>query len=112
MFFHGAPEGIRIPDLPLRRRPLYPAELRAHIELGRSDSYGSWRRLPEVVEGPFTENGADACQPYLLCQLRVDLSIILKAELADLRVLLKAQLTQKNTTRYAFAVDAAKDRQG
>ena len=27
----GAPEGIRIPDLPLRRRTLYPAELRAHI---------------------------------------------------------------------------------
>ena len=27
----GAPEGIRIPDLPLRRRTLYPAELLAHI---------------------------------------------------------------------------------
>ena len=27
----GAPEGIRIPDLPLRRRTLYPAELRAHL---------------------------------------------------------------------------------
>ena len=29
--FAGTPEGIRIPDLSLRRRPLYPAELRAHI---------------------------------------------------------------------------------
>ena len=27
----GTPEGIRIPDLPLRRRTLYPAELRGHI---------------------------------------------------------------------------------
>ena len=27
----GALEGIRIPDLPLRRRTLYPAELQAHI---------------------------------------------------------------------------------
>ena len=26
----GTPEGIRIPDLPLRRRTLYPAELRVH----------------------------------------------------------------------------------
>ena len=31
----GAPEGIRIPDLPLRRRTLYPAELRAHISFYR-----------------------------------------------------------------------------
>ena len=30
----GTPEGIRIPDLPLRRRTLYPAELQAHIEKG------------------------------------------------------------------------------
>ena len=30
-FFVGTPEGIRIPDLSLRRRPLYPAELQAHI---------------------------------------------------------------------------------
>ena len=29
--FFGAPEGIRIPDLPLRRRTLYPAELQMHI---------------------------------------------------------------------------------
>ncbi len=29
--FFGALEGIRIPDLPLRRRTLYPAELQAHI---------------------------------------------------------------------------------
>ena len=29
--FCGAPEGIRIPDLPLRRRTLYPAVLPAHI---------------------------------------------------------------------------------
>ena len=29
--FAGTPEGIRIPDLSLRRRPLYPAELQAHI---------------------------------------------------------------------------------
>ena len=28
---YGAPEGIRIPDLPLRRRMLYPTELLAHI---------------------------------------------------------------------------------
>ena len=27
----GTPEGIRIPDLPLRRRTLYPTELLAHI---------------------------------------------------------------------------------
>ena len=27
----GTPEGIRIPDLPLRRRTLYPAELLAHV---------------------------------------------------------------------------------
>ena len=27
----GAPKGIRIPDLPLRRRTLYPAELPAHM---------------------------------------------------------------------------------
>ena len=27
----GAPEGTRIPDLPLRRRTLYPTELLAHI---------------------------------------------------------------------------------
>ena len=27
----GALEGIRIPDLPLRRRTLYPAELLEHI---------------------------------------------------------------------------------
>ena len=27
----GALEGIRIPDLPLRRRTLYPAELLGHI---------------------------------------------------------------------------------
>ena len=27
----GAPVGIRIPDLPLRRRTLYPTELLAHI---------------------------------------------------------------------------------
>ena len=27
----GTPEGIRIPDLPLRRRTLYPAELRGQI---------------------------------------------------------------------------------
>ena len=27
----GAPEGIRTPDLCLRRATLYPAELRAHI---------------------------------------------------------------------------------
>ena len=26
----GTPEGIRTPDLSLRRRPLYPAELQAH----------------------------------------------------------------------------------
>ncbi len=26
----GTPEGIRIPDLPLRRRTLYPAELLGH----------------------------------------------------------------------------------
>ena len=29
--FFGAPEGIRIPGLPLRRRTLYPAELQMHI---------------------------------------------------------------------------------
>ena len=28
--FFGTPEGIRIPDLPLRRRTLYPAELPGH----------------------------------------------------------------------------------
>ena len=27
----GGPGGIRTPDLPLRRRPLYPAELRARL---------------------------------------------------------------------------------
>ena len=27
----GTPEGIRIPDLPLRRRTLYPAELLGHM---------------------------------------------------------------------------------
>lgn len=34
--FFGAPEGIRIPGLPLRRRTLYPAELRAHTTPGIS----------------------------------------------------------------------------
>ena len=29
--FIGTPEGIRIPDLPLRRRTLYPAELLVHV---------------------------------------------------------------------------------
>ncbi len=28
---NGALEGIRTPDLPLRRGTLYPAELRAHL---------------------------------------------------------------------------------
>ena len=27
----GTPEGIRTSDLPLRRRSLYPAELRVHV---------------------------------------------------------------------------------
>ena len=31
--FSGAPKGIRTPGLSLRRRPLYPAELWAHIRL-------------------------------------------------------------------------------
>ena len=35
-FFFGTPEGIRIPDLPLRRRTLYPAEL-----LGRVPVYST-----------------------------------------------------------------------
>ena len=29
----GTPEGIRIPDLPLRRRTLYPAELLGHMSV-------------------------------------------------------------------------------
>ena len=29
--FFGVPEVIRTPDLPLRRRSLYPAELRKHL---------------------------------------------------------------------------------
>ena len=29
--FAGAPERTRISDLPLRRRTLYPTELRAHV---------------------------------------------------------------------------------
>ncbi len=32
----GAPEGTRIPDLSLRRRPLYPAELRAPIQFRKN----------------------------------------------------------------------------
>ncbi len=40
----GAPEGIRIPDLPLRRRTLYPAELRAHILF-----YRLWRRFGNTL---------------------------------------------------------------
>ena len=35
----GTPEGIRIPDLPLRRRTLYPAELLGHIYLQKTDIY-------------------------------------------------------------------------
>ena len=35
----GALEGIRIPDLPLRRRTLYPAELLGHICVWSSDIY-------------------------------------------------------------------------
>lgn len=31
--FSGVPEVIRTPDLPLRRRSLYPAELRKHITI-------------------------------------------------------------------------------
>ena len=31
LFSVGTPERIRTSDLPLRRRPLYPAELRMHI---------------------------------------------------------------------------------
>ena len=31
----GTHEGIRTSDLPLRRRPLYPAELRGHIDIAR-----------------------------------------------------------------------------
>ena len=30
-FLFGTLEGIRTPDLPLRRRPLYPTELQAQI---------------------------------------------------------------------------------
>ncbi len=30
-FFCGAPEGIRTPDLTVRSRSLYPAELQAHF---------------------------------------------------------------------------------
>ena len=30
-FFYGAPGGIRTHGLPLRRRSLYPAELRVHV---------------------------------------------------------------------------------
>ena len=30
---YGVPEVIRTPDLPLRRRSLYPAELRKHITI-------------------------------------------------------------------------------
>ena len=35
----GTPEGIRIPDLPLRRRTLYPAELLGRICVGKSAIY-------------------------------------------------------------------------
>ena len=38
----GVPEVIRTPDLPLRRRSLYPAELRKHIAIVwflKKDSY-------------------------------------------------------------------------
>ena len=35
----GTPEGIRIPDLPLRRRTLYPAELLGHVYLQKTDIY-------------------------------------------------------------------------
>ena len=38
----GVPEVIRTPDLPLRRRSLYPAELRKHQQ---SVLYILWRRL-------------------------------------------------------------------
>ena len=40
----GALEGIRIPDLPLRRRTLYPAELQAHTLSVRANSF-----LPRVI---------------------------------------------------------------
>ena len=31
---NGAPEGIRTPDLLVRSQTLYPAELRAHLNIG------------------------------------------------------------------------------
>ena len=33
LLMRGAPKGIRTPDLPLRRRSLYPAELWVHMRL-------------------------------------------------------------------------------
>lgn len=46
--FSGAPEGIRIPGLPLRRRTLYPAELRAHIAPGISANEYARHVVPVV----------------------------------------------------------------
>ena len=45
-FLLGTPEGTRIPDLPLRRRTLYPTELLAHI----------FRNLNIVTENSETVN--------------------------------------------------------
>ncbi len=52
---HGGPGGIRTPGLPLRRRPLYPAELRApllrlsHGPGARASFVGS--RAPGIADG-------------------------------------------------------------
>ena len=37
-FFHGAPEGIRTPDLLIRSQTLYPAELRARMPFAATDN--------------------------------------------------------------------------
>jgi hypothetical protein len=49
-YFIGAPEGIRTPDLCLRRAALYPAELRAHARFDTPfPGRRAIRRAPDVI---------------------------------------------------------------
>ena len=63
-FAAGVPEGIRTSDLSLRRRSLYPTELRAHVWL---INITTWRAFCQVIvsdgqkwpSGQFLQSGLD-----------------------------------------------------
>lgn len=57
--FSGTLEGIRTPDLPLRRRLLYPAELRGHMRAARLHSPVI---LPQFCSG--VNAGSGALRPF------------------------------------------------